>query len=187
MPRVKQYNEAEVIESAMDVFWQNGYKSTSLRMLSKEMGINQFSINASFGNKQNLFLESLKLYRTKLQQLLKTFEENSNGIESIKNFFYAFAEFSNQNEYKRGCLIINTMSEFGLEVDKEVGALISNYAEQLKALFKKNLEFNTTKDNDTIKRQLNYLDLAIVGLGLATKVKDNTAIEDYIEMTFNNL
>ena len=187
MPRVKQYNEAEVIESAMGLFWKNGYKSTSLRMLSKEMGINQFSINSSFGNKQNLFLESLKLYKSKLQGLLKTFEETSNGIESIKKFFYAFAAFSNQDDNKRGCLMVNTISEFGLEVDKEVGSLISNYGEQLRTLFKKNLELNTTKDSATIKRQINYLVLAIGGLGLATKVQDNNVIEDYIEITFKNL
>jgi len=187
MPREKQYDEAEVIERAMGLFWKNGYKSTSLRMLSKEMGINQFSINSSFGNKQNLFLESLKLYRSKLQQLLKTFEDNSNGIESIKSFFYEFTAFSNEDENKRGCLIVNTMSEFGQDVNEQVGSLISNYGEQLRALFKKNLELNTTKDNNTIKRQVNYLVLAIGGLGLAAKVQDNTAIEDYIEMTFNNL
>lgn len=187
MPRVKEYNEAEVIESAMQLFWKNGYKSTSLRMLSKEMGINQFSINASFGNKQNLFLESLKLYRSKLFKLLKTFKESSNGIASIKNFFYDFAAFSNQNDVKKGCLMVNTMSEFGLEVDQKVGSLISNYEEQLKVIFKKNLELNTKKDDATINRQVNYLVLAIGGLGLATKVHDKNAIEDYIETTFKNL
>jgi len=187
MPREKQYNESEVIERAMCLFWKNGYKSTSLRMLSKEMGINQFSINSSFGNKQNLFLESLKLYQSKLQKLLKTFEDTSNGIESIKNFFYAFTAFSNQGDHNRGCLMVNTMSEFGLEVDEQVGSLISNYEEQLKSLFKKNLELNTTKDSATLKRQINYLLLAIGGLGLATKVQDNNVIEDYIEMTFRNV
>ena len=44
MARKKQYNEAEVIEKAMRLFWRNGYESTSVRMLEKEMGINQFSI-----------------------------------------------------------------------------------------------------------------------------------------------
>ena len=187
MPREKEYNEAEVIERAMGLFWKNGYRSTSLRMLSKEMGINQFSINASFGNKQNLFLESLKLYRSKLQELLKTFENSSNGIESIKKFFYQFAAFSNQDDYKRGCLMVNTMSEFGLDVDKQIGSVMSNYEKQLRTLFKKNLELNTIKDSMTIKRQINYLVLAIGGLGLATKVQDKNAIEDYIEITFQNL
>ncbi len=187
MPRKKQYKEEEVIEKAMDLFWKNGYKNTSLRMLSKEMGINQFSINASFGNKQTLFLESLKLYRSKLQKLINSFEKSSNGIGSIKNFFYQFAEFSDQNNSKNGCLMVNTISEFGLDVNKKVASIISNYEKQLRTLFKQNLEYNSSKDSQTIKTQLNYLVLAIGGLALANKIHDKNAIEDYIEVTFKNL
>ncbi|MAU14517.1 MAG: TetR family transcriptional regulator [Muricauda sp.] len=187
MPRVKEYNEAEVLESAMHVFWKNGYKNTSLRMLSKEMGINQFSINASFGNKQNLFLESLKLYRNKLHNLLKSFEDKPSGIENIKSFFYGFVAFSNQDENKKGCLIVNTISEFGLDLDQQTGRLISSYGDRLKAFFKKNLEADTTKDNSTIKREVNYLYLAIGGLAMATKVYDEDTIKDYIETIFKNV
>jgi AcrR family transcriptional regulator len=43
-----------VIEKAMSLFWRNGYQNTSVRMLEKEMGINQFSIYASFGNKHGV-------------------------------------------------------------------------------------------------------------------------------------
>ena len=187
MPREKQYKEEEVIEKAMGLFWKNGYRNTSLRMLSKEMGINQFSINASFGNKQKLFLESLKLYRSKLQKLINVFENSSNGIESIKHFFYQFAEFADQNNSKNGCLMINTMSEFGLDIDKKVGTIISNYEEKLRTLFKHNLQLNSTKDNQTIERHTNYLVLALSGLALATKIQNEITINDYIETTFQHL
>jgi hypothetical protein len=33
MARNKQYNEQEVIEKAMSLFWRNGYQNTSVRML----------------------------------------------------------------------------------------------------------------------------------------------------------
>ncbi len=79
------------------------------------------------------------------------------------------------------------MSEFGIDVDQKVGSLLADYGERLESFFKINLQLITTKDDLTIKREVNYLVLAIGGLGLAAKVQDNTAIEDYIEMTFNNL
>jgi len=50
MARKKEYREEEVIEKAMNLFWRNGYESTSMQMLEKEMGINKFSIYASFGS-----------------------------------------------------------------------------------------------------------------------------------------
>jgi AcrR family transcriptional regulator len=75
MARNKQYNE-QVIEKAMSLFWRNGYQNTSVRMLEKEMGINQFSIYASFGNKHGVFVESLKCYKTKIYSI---FEKLQNG------------------------------------------------------------------------------------------------------------
>jgi AcrR family transcriptional regulator len=47
-----------------DVFVLAQYESTSVRMLEKEMGINQFSIYASFGSKQGV-LKVLKCYKAK--------------------------------------------------------------------------------------------------------------------------
>jgi len=56
MARKKQYNEEDVLEKALTLFWSNGYESTSTRMLEKEMGINQFSIYSllSFQKFKNL-------------------------------------------------------------------------------------------------------------------------------------
>ena len=70
MARKKQYIEEEVIEKAMHLFWRNGYESTSMQMLEKEMGINKFSIYSSFGSKHGVFLESLKSYNKKVSVYL---------------------------------------------------------------------------------------------------------------------
>jgi len=85
--RKKQYNETEVLEKAMRLFWKNGYETTSMQMLEKEMGINKFSIYASFGSKQGLFLESLKHYKSKVHAILDKLKKGTNGVEDIKQFF----------------------------------------------------------------------------------------------------
>ena len=69
MPRVKSYNKEEVLQKAMHVFWNHGYGTTSVRLLEKEMGINQFSIYSSFSNKKNLFIEALKKYSENKDEL----------------------------------------------------------------------------------------------------------------------
>jgi TetR/AcrR family transcriptional regulator, transcriptional repressor for nem operon len=63
MPRNKAYSDDLVLEKAMNLFWVHGYEGTSVRMLEKNMGINQFSIYASFKNKKNLFINALRKYR----------------------------------------------------------------------------------------------------------------------------
>ncbi|WP_152973229.1 TetR/AcrR family transcriptional regulator, partial [Lacinutrix mariniflava] len=87
MARKKEYNEQEVVEKAMHLFWRNGYETTSMQMLEKEMGINKFSIYSSFGNKHGLFLESLNLYKSKVSATLLKLKNGTEGIEDIKHFF----------------------------------------------------------------------------------------------------
>ena len=88
MARKKEYIEEEVVEKAMHLFWKNGYETTSMQMLEKEMGINKFSIYSSFGNKHGLFLESLKQYKSRTFAILDKFKKATNGVEDIKQFFY---------------------------------------------------------------------------------------------------
>jgi len=42
----------------MHLFWRNGYESTSMQMLEKEMGIKQFSIYSVLEVSVVFFLES---------------------------------------------------------------------------------------------------------------------------------
>ena len=70
MARKKEYTENEVIEKAMALFWRNGFETTSMQMLEKEMGINKFSIYSSFGNKNGVLLESIKCYRKNMSKIL---------------------------------------------------------------------------------------------------------------------
>jgi AcrR family transcriptional regulator len=71
----------------MSLFWRNGYQNTSVRMLEKEMGINQFSIYASFGNKHGVFVESLKCYKTKIYSIFEKLQNGKDGVNDILKFY----------------------------------------------------------------------------------------------------
>jgi len=187
MARKKEYNEEEVIEKAMNLFWRNGYETTSTRMLEKELGINQFSIYSSFGSKQGVFLESLKLYKQKLNLLVEKLEKSSNGIDGIKQYFYDFAEFSKENNQKRGCLHVNTVIEFGDKIDDLILSEMQKFAEHRQTIFIQKLESDTTKDAETISKQANYLAISILGLATACKVYDQNQIEDFVETAFEKM
>ncbi len=94
MARKKEYVEEEVIEKAMNLFWKNGYETTSMQMLEKEMGINKFSIYSSFGSKNGVLLESIKCYRKKLKVITDKLLNSNNGIKGIQEYFYDFLLFS---------------------------------------------------------------------------------------------
>jgi hypothetical protein len=55
------------------------------RYVCWKMGINQFSIYASFGNKHGVFVESLKCYKIYLFSKITKWKD---GVNDIKAFFY---------------------------------------------------------------------------------------------------
>jgi AcrR family transcriptional regulator len=187
MARQKQYIEEEVIDKAMHLFWRNGYENTSMQILEKEMGINKFSIYASFGSKHGLFLESLKSYKAKRKQLFDTLKNSSNGVEDIKQFFYDSVEVCDQEGNEKGCLLTNTYNEFSTSEDEMVNKQIALFMDNLKSIFIEKLRIDVAKDEKTILQQANFLLLAKHGLAAATKVNSKKEIEDYIEMTFKNI
>jgi len=55
MPRVKLFDEKEVLTKAMNLFWKQGYAATSIRDLVNHLGINRASLYGTFGDKEQLF------------------------------------------------------------------------------------------------------------------------------------
>lgn len=187
MARKKEYSEEEVLDRAMHLFWRKGYVTTSMKMLEKEMGINKFSIYSSFGSKHGLFVESLKSYKSKVKGLFEKFEKSNKGVESIKEFFYDSISLTKIEGSEKGCLVTNTYNEFAESEDDVIKSQMEAFMISLKEIIVSKLRMDPTKDEITVQKQANYLLLAKHGLAAAARVNDPKEIEDYIEMTFQNI
>ena len=62
MARPKEFDPAQALERAMDVFWRKGYDATSVQDLVEGMGINRASLYGTFGDKHSLFVAALDRY-----------------------------------------------------------------------------------------------------------------------------
>ncbi len=188
MARQKKYIESEVIEKAMQLFWRNGYETTSVRMLEKEMGINQFSMYASFGNKQGVFIESVKCYQKKVKlELIEKLKKSTAGTNAIKQYFYDFIEFSKELNSNKGCLLTNTINELGEQADPKIVSEIIEFATKVRATFVDKLKLDSTKNKEIIDQQANYLMVALQGLSVASKMFQPKQLEDFINGTFKSL
>lgn len=187
MPRVKKYNEQEVIEKAMNLFWKQGFESTSMHMLENEMGINKFSIYSSFGSKNELFLESLNCYKKKLNQLLSSLKENSSHIEDIKQYFYDFIDFSQEAGIKKGCLITNTAGELREDADEQIKQTLKQFTEDVRAIFANILKKDLSKSPEMIQKQADYLIISMFGLSMASRIFSPSQLDNYISNIFTNL
>ncbi|WP_316932898.1 MULTISPECIES: TetR/AcrR family transcriptional regulator [Zobellia] len=187
LARKKQYNEEEVIEKATALFWKNGYEATTVRMLEKEMGINQFSIYSSFGNKQGVFLESINAYKKRIRCITEKLAQSNNGKEGIKQYFYDFLEFAKEDGKNKGCLVTNTVNEIKADADPLIMEQLMEFANSIKQLFIDNLLQEEGKTGEEAKRQSNYLMNSLLGLSVSSKVFDQSQLKDTIEITFLNL
>ncbi|NOY37383.1 MAG: TetR/AcrR family transcriptional regulator [Chlorobi bacterium] len=191
MPRKKAFTEDTVLEKAMHVFWDKGYKATSVRLLEKEMGINQFSIYAAFANKKNLFIESLKKYReyvktNRFQSLLK----EDAKLKDLENFFRSYTLVVRNGTNRRGCLVVNTTGEIGAK-DAEIVIELYNYFNFIKEMFLKvlrnSVDAGEISGEADLNKYSNYLLGIMQGISVGTKVLTEKQIDDIISMTLTNI
>ncbi|MCB5911806.1 TetR/AcrR family transcriptional regulator [Streptomyces pinistramenti] len=60
--RPRGFDTDEALESAVRVFWEQGYEGAGLTDLTTAMGITRTSLYAAFGNKEELFRRALERY-----------------------------------------------------------------------------------------------------------------------------
>ena len=92
---MSNFNEKQIhiLQVAEKLFAEHGFDGTSIRMISKEAGINVAMVSYYFGSKESL-LEKLIIYRTsdltlKLENVLKT---EASPIIKIENYVNLYIE-----------------------------------------------------------------------------------------------
>lgn len=180
MARPRAFNEEEVIDKAVEVFWAKGYEATSIQDLIDGMGIQRGSLYGTFGGKQNLFLISLKRYSvTVVKKLLEILESKSSAVESIELFFSQLVEHLLTAGELRSCLITNSAIERGLR-DEETKQLVLQLLNALENGFYKTLL--RAMENGELSTELdlmivaNYLTSSMQGLLVMGKVCDERSI-----------
>ena len=63
MSRPRSFDENQVVDRAMELFWTKGYEATSVSDLTAELGVHPGSLYRTFGDKHALFLRALTRYR----------------------------------------------------------------------------------------------------------------------------
>ncbi|MEJ8302816.1 TetR/AcrR family transcriptional regulator [Saccharibacillus sacchari] len=112
MARSKEFDEAAVLEKAMLLFLDQGYEKTSMQDLVEHMGIHRRSLYDTFGDKHALFMRSLRLYKSKVDDRLGQAALNApSALEGIRLVFRAMTDRA--PEEPKGCLLVNTAVELG--------------------------------------------------------------------------
>ncbi len=161
MGRAKSYDEEEVLEKALHCFWNHGYQNTSIRLLEKEMGINQFSIYASFKSKSQLYQRILKRYIDFLnKKYLHKMRSESCNLKEIEQFLIAFGKDMKSGEIPSCCLMVRSILNYK-DFDNQIKKVIDDFIQMISSLYKQALVNNnnkhSTNKNTSTKTDVDYL------------------------------
>jgi TetR/AcrR family transcriptional regulator, transcriptional repressor for nem operon len=136
--RPKNFDETEVLMSAMRLFWRKGYEATSLDDLVEAMGIPRQSLYRTFTDKRTLFLRALDLYDEKITSVIvDKLNKSGPAIDRIRDAFDLWINLITSKE-RIGCLMANTSAQF-LNEDHEVAQKLLKNQKRVNTAFEKAL------------------------------------------------
>ncbi len=120
----KAFQPEQVLDKAVDLFWQQGYEGTSIEELLACMGLGRGSLYDTFGDKHALYLAALKRYLAKNQVQFAALQQQTGPLsERLERFFYDCIEHLLSDPARRGCFLVNATVEMAPQ-DSAVNALV---------------------------------------------------------------
>lgn len=110
-----QFDRDEVVDKAIDLFWQHGYSASSMQQVVQTTGLKPGSIYLAFGNKEGLFHEALERYGKKsLARIGNILESAPSAGAGICQIFEENIKASTEQNYC-SCFLVKTQLELATE------------------------------------------------------------------------
>lgn len=165
MARTLEFNEEEVIQKAMEVFWEKGYTATSMRDLTDAMQINISSLYNSIGDKHALFVKCIRLYsKIRLKDIHARYATYDSPYKALETYIKDAA--NKITSASKSCMCVKTTFEIegnDPEVQKAVNEYNDNihlFIKQLVEMAQNSGDITTNEDAGTIA---DYLDSLFTG------------------------
>jgi len=185
--RPLEFDPDNATDAAMEVFWCKGYEATSMTDLLQAMELSKSSLYQTFGSKQELFERCLTRYVNWLSSnMTKQLDEAKSGRNFIETLFATIANTAQQPEGAKGCLMVNSINEFG-QKDPAIALSLEESVSIFTKLFIKAVKRAQTEGDispDTDPRAIaNYLHVAVSGLRTMIKAgADKNSVKDTVTM-----
>lgn len=134
--RRREFDPDDALGKAMELFWQKGYKSTSMRDLVAHTGVSHEGLYGVFGSKEQLFQAALERYGQLVgQEVSEPLERPDTSLPDIKAFFAQLMEKAIDPRFRNGCLACNAAFELANEMPC-AGAAMRHRFDHLTELFR---------------------------------------------------
>lgn len=111
MARPREFDEAAVLDAAMQCFWSRGYEATSVRDLTGRTGLTAASLYNAFGDKRALFQRAFDRYvEASVADRIRRCTAMAPRA-AIAAFFADIVSRSLDDRERKGCLLVNSALE----------------------------------------------------------------------------
>ena len=179
MARLREFDTDLALEAAMQTFWLNGYKATSLADLMTAMGLKKGSIYKAFKDKHSLFILALRQYLDQSNALCRKYLENGVSPKAgVSNLLHNIICDRGNDKNRRGCFMLNSVVELAPH-DEEVRKIFDTHLSYMQRILTKAIikgqslgEFRT----DIPPEDLSLIVLDFLQ-GLVTRSKGSVSVE----------
>lgn len=184
MPKVLNDSYEELVEKAQEIFWLKGFKGISVKELSEELKISQTVLYNKF-SKEDLFLDSLNYYTENYSDpFLKRLRETTDGLGSLRDFFYQLINALENKTFPRSCLMVNTVVELRNE-NEDVVRKYESYLGALKRSYQVVLEKATDlgqiKHPEKLDEYAEFLMGIIFSLSILYKLRSKEELHKFVD------
>lgn len=155
--RPKLFDNDEILEKALKVFWERGYEGASMAELTSELGVNKPSLYAAFGNKEDLFRQALSKYVAGPVAFVRMVMKEPTARKVAEKFLLSSAEFLTNAQHPRGCMIVQGALSCG-EGAQIIKEQLIQYRKHYEDLLTE--RFRMAQQEGELSPELNAVDLA---------------------------
>jgi len=192
MARTRVFDEKEVLDKAMELFWRKGYNATSAQDLVDNLGISRSSLYDTFGDKHSLFVKALLQYRKdKIDPVLQGAEAVIDVEAYIRFFFGSVKDEALSDNASKGCFVVNSVVELA-PVDSDIAtianAIMRDTEEALYKVIKEGQHRGIFTDRYPARSLARFIFNALNGLRVTVKFDaDKKMYEDIVEVSLSAL
>jgi AcrR family transcriptional regulator len=172
--RPRSFDRQLALETAMRLFWRHGYEGVTIGDLTSAIGVAPPSLYASFGNKEQLYRESLALYEECSRVFdLSGFKTAATPKQAVQIMLMSATDSLTKIGRERGCMISSGLVDVGIK-HRAIGLLVAQRRRVLREKLSSNLQRWFTKaDAAPIARYL-----SAILQGMSVQARDGATVAE---------
>ena len=170
MARPREFDEAAVLDAAIERFWQRGYEATSVRDLADEMNIAGASLYNAFGDKRSLYERALNRYLDQtFRERIRRLEPSLPPREAIVAFLQEIIKRSLTDKQRRGCMLVNSAIE-SAPYDSKFLKIVATFLDEVESFFFRCVSNGQKNGSITKAHSAEDLSKSLLGILLGIRV-----------------